>query len=96
MAFDREAEGLEAIEGGGLGLDARAPVRAVLDEDVGPGREVAAGRHRRVDLAQRAGAGVARVGVERQAGLLALRVDAGELGLGHEDLAARLERGGRR
>ena len=64
----------------------------VLEEDVEPGREAAARRYLRVDLAQRAGTAVARVGVERQSGLLALGVDARELGLGHEDLAARLER----
>ena len=65
---------------------------ALLEEDVEPGREVAAGRHPRVDLAQRARTAVARVGVERQALLLALRVDARELRLGHVDLAAHLER----
>ena len=46
----------------------------------------------RVLLAERAGAGVARVGVEGEARLLALGVDPGELRLRHEDLAARVER----
>ena len=54
--------------------------------------ELAARGDLRVLLAERAGAGVARVGVEREAGLLALGVDPGELGLGHEDLAAGVER----
>ena len=44
-------------------------------------------------LAERARAGVARVGVERQPGLLALGVDPRELGLGHEHLAADVDRG---
>ena len=90
IRVDREAERGEALEGGRLGRDGVA----VLDELVEPGRQLPARRDRRVDLAERAGAAVARVGVERQPGLLALLVDALELGLGHEDLAARLERGG--
>ena len=66
---------------------------AVLDQLVEPGRQLAAGRHGRVDLAERAGAAVPWVGVQRETGLLALLVDPRELGLGHVDLAARLERG---
>ena len=92
MALDREAERLEPIERGGLGLDRGAAIGAVLDEDVRPGSEIAAGGDRGVDLAQRTGAGVARVGIQRQAGLLALGVDARELGLRHVDLAPGLER----
>ena len=65
---------------------------ALLEELVAPGRQEPAGRDLRVLLAERARAGVARVGVERQARLLALGVDPGELGLRHEDLAARVER----
>ena len=90
LRVDREAERGQAIEGGRLGRDRVA----VLDQLVEPGRQLPAGRDLRVDLAERAGAAVARVGVEREPGLLALRVDALELGLGHEHLAARLERGG--
>ena len=67
---------------------------AVLDQLVEPGRQLPTRRDLRVDLAERARAAVARVGVERQAGFLALLVDALELGLGHEHLAPRLERGG--
>ena len=68
--------------------------RLVLDELVGPRRELACRGDRGVLLAQRAGAGVPRVGVQRQAQLLALRVDPGELGLGHVHLAAGVERDG--
>ncbi len=50
------------------------------------------GGHRRVLLAQRARARVARVGVQRQPGLLTLGVDAHELGLRHEYLAADIRR----
>ena len=77
-----------------LGRTAARPSAPVLDQDVEPRRQPAAGGHRGVDLPQRAGAAVARVGVQRQSGLLALGVDARELGLGHEHLAADLERGG--
>ena len=88
VRLDREAERLEARQRSDWVYGAPA----VLEEDVEPGREVAAGGDARVDLAQRAGAAVARVGVERQALLLALGVDARELRLGHVDLAAHLER----
>ena len=67
---------------------------AVLDQLVEPGRQLAAGGDGRVDLAERTGAAVARVGIQRQPGLLALGVDPLELGPRHEDLAARLERRG--
>ena len=67
---------------------------AVLDQLVEPGRQLPTRRDLRVDLAERTRAAVARVGVEREAGFLALLVDALELGLGHEHLAPRLERGG--
>ena len=70
---------------------ARSGRPAFLEQDVAPGREVAAGRDPRVQLAQRAGTAVARVGVERQTLLLALGVDARELRLGHVDLATHLE-----
>ena len=69
------------------GLAGRSAV-ALLEELVRPGREQPAGGDRRVLLAQRARARVARIGVERQARLLALGVDPHELGLGHEHLAA--------
>ena len=88
VGVDREAERGQPLERGRLGGDAVV----VLDELIEPGRQLPAGGDRRVDLAERARAAVARVGVEREAGLLALLVDAPELGLGHEDLAARVER----
>ena len=90
LRVDREAQRGEPLERGRLRRDRVA----VLDQLVEPGRQLPAGGDRRVDLAERARAAVARVGVERQPGLLALLVDPLELGLGHEDLAARLERGG--
>ena len=87
-----EAEALEPIQRLRLAGDRLgAGTRAVLQELVEPGRQAPAGGHGRVELAQRARPAVARVGVQRQAGLLALGVDPRELGLGHEDLAPRLE-----
>ena len=68
LRVDREAESGQAIEGGRLGRDRVA----VLDQLVEPGRQLPAGRDLRIDLAKRAGAAVARVGVEREPGLLAL------------------------
>ena len=92
LRVDREAERLEArARRRRLAVDARLPV---LDQLVQPGRELAARGDLRVLLAQAAGAAVARVRVQRQAQLLALRVDPRELGLGHEHLAPRLERRG--
>ena len=67
--------------------------RGLLQQLVGPEGEPTTGGHGRVELPQRARAAVARVGVERQPGLLALRVDPGELGLRHVDLATDLQRG---
>src|SRR5262249_8307197 len=79
-----EAQGLQPGEGRRLGVDAGDVV--LLDELVGPGAELPAGRDGWVFLAQRARAGVPRVGVERQAPFLAFGIDPGELGLRHEDL----------
>ncbi len=90
VRVDREAEGRQAVERRRLGGNVRRA--SLLEELVGPGRQQPIGRHLRVLLAERAGAGVSGVGVEREAGLLALGVDPGELGLRHEDLAPRVER----
>ncbi|MDP9481800.1 MAG: hypothetical protein M3P84_01090 [Chloroflexota bacterium] len=88
----READGFEPIEGGGLAVHAAGLLPFPLEKLVEPGRQAPAGRHGRVDLTKGARATVARIGVQRQAGLAALGVDPGELGLRHEDLAARVER----
>ena len=90
VRVDREAERRETRQRLGLGRHGLA----VLDQLVEPGRQLATGRDRRVDLAERARAAVPWVGIERETGLLALLVDPLELGLGHEDLAAGVERGG--
>ena len=93
IRVDRKAQALQPVEGGRL--LGRRPV-AVLEELVEPGRQLAAGGHLRVVLAQRARAAVARVGVERQPGLLALGVDPRELRPRHEHLAPDIGRGGLR
>ena len=87
--FDGEAEAASRSRAAGLALDRRRSSSTSWYE---PGRELAAGRHRRVLLAQGAGAAVARVGVQREAQLLALGVDPRELRLGHVHLAPGLER----
>ena len=66
----------------------------LLVQLVGPEAETAPGRDGRIELAKRTGPAVAGVGVERQPGLLPPRVDPGELGLRHVDLAASLQRRG--
>ena len=81
----RQPEPADPVERVGLG--SQGPV-AFLQQLVRPEGEQPAGRDGRVLLAQRARARVARIGVQRQPGLLALAVDAHELGLRHEDLAA--------
>ncbi len=86
VRLDREAERLQPIQGRCLSLHA-----ALLDEHVEPCGEAPAGGYRRVNLAQRTGAAVTWVGIQRQPGLLALGVDARELGLGHVHLAAHLD-----
>ena len=85
--------GYRALRRAGVPEERRL-ARPLLEKLVGPEAQPPAGRHGRVELAQRAGAAVARVGVERQPRLLALGVDPGELGLRHVDLAADLERDG--
>ncbi len=86
--IDRQTDGRETLERRGLGRHGVA----VLDQLVEPGRQLPTGGHGRIDLAERARAAVARIGIQREAGLLALLVDPLELGLGHEDFAASLER----
>ena len=90
VGVDREAEPGQSLEGGRLCRDDLG----VLDQLVEPGRQLAAGRDGRVDLPERTGAAVARIGIQRESRLFALLVDAPELGLGHEHLAACVERGG--
>ena len=90
VRVDGEAQRLEAVEGGRLAAHGLGGV--LFEQLVCPGGQQAVGGHLRVLLAERAGPRVARVGVEREAGLLALGVDPGELGLRHEDLAAGIER----
>ncbi len=90
VRVDRETERGEPPEGGRLAGD--VPRAAFLDELVGPRRQQPLGRDLGVLLAERARPRVARVGIERQARLLALGVDPGELALGHEHLAAGVER----
>ena len=58
---------------------------------VAPHRERARGRYRRIELAYRAGRGVARVRERRLAGLRALLVEGGERRPGHIDLTAHLD-----
>ncbi len=92
VRIDREAEGGQPIERGRLGNDARRT--ALLEELVGPRRQQPIRGDLRVLLAERARARVAGVRVEGKPCLLALRVDPGEFGLRHEDLAAGVERRG--
>ena len=88
IRVDRQPEARQPVERLVLGR-ARA---GVLDELVEPGRQLPARGHGRIDLAERARAAVARVGVERQAGCLAFLVDPCELRLRHEHLAANVGR----
>ncbi len=90
VGVDREAEPGQSLEGGRL----RRDDVGVLDQLIEPGRQLASGGDGRVDLPKRTGAAVARIGVQGEPGLLALLVDAPELGLGHEHLAPCVERGG--
>ncbi len=90
VRVDREAEGGQPPQRGRLARHGLRP--ALLDQLVGPRGQQARGRHLRVLLAERSGPRIARIGVERQPCLLALGIDARELALGHEHLAARVER----
>ena len=90
------------FEQAGLIVDLEAPLREAVEvfavaggravagvaHGVGEQRERTLGRLRRVDLAQRPGGGVARVGVEPQAGRLLGLVEGEEITLGEEDFAA--------
>ncbi len=87
MWLDGQPKRLHVLQCSRLGVG-----RALLDEHVEPRREAPARGDLRIDLAQRARAAVARIGVQRQPGFLALGVDARKLGLGHVDLAAGLDR----
>ena len=92
IGVDGEAEGVEPVERGRLGGDLRRA--SLLEELVGPGRQQPVGRNLRVLLAEGAGAGVAGIRIQREAGLFALGVDPGELRFRHEDLATGVEGGG--
>jgi hypothetical protein len=109
LRVHREAQRLEPGEGRRLAVDGHGaalgpgPGRLLehaglgrwrlLDQLVEPRGELPSGGDLRVLLAQAARAAVAWVRVQRESELLALRVDPGELGLGHEHLAPGLDRG---
>ena len=83
-----EAVGAEGVLEAGDGLVGGAFHLAVGVEDA---VERAGGDEFRVELLEGAGGGVAGVDEGGLAGLVALLVEAGEVGAGHEDLAADLE-----
>ena len=68
----------------------RGDRRADLAPAIGKEAEWPGGGDRRIQLAQRAGGGVARVGEDLAAGLSLPLVERGEVGAGHVDLAAHL------
>ncbi len=68
---------------------------AGLAQRIGEQQQPAARRDARVELAQAAGRGIARIGEQPLSGLLLRRVECQEIGLGHEDLAADFDARGR-
>ena len=85
---DLEPPGLERLQGLPLALRERA-----ADQAPGVGEEAQGARRgdRRVDLAQGAGGGVARIGVGALAGRLGRGVEGGEVVVAEIDLAAHLD-----
>ena len=92
LRVDRQAQLRQSSQGRRLGGHRR--LGTLVDELVEPGREPPAGGDGRILLAKGSGPAVAWIGVQRQAGLFTLGVDPGELGPGHVDLAASLDRQG--
>ena len=84
----RQAEALHRVDRAEL---RRGEGLADLAPGIGEEGERARGGDARVELAQRAGGEVARVGVDRLPRLGLAGVERGEIGVAHIDLAARLE-----
>ncbi len=89
LAADRDAPGLEGFEDADLGVRQAAALDAA--EAVGAQLQRAAGGDLRIELAQTAGRGVARVGEGLGAGRHLPGVERLEAGLGHEYLAAHFQ-----
>jgi hypothetical protein len=88
VGIDFEAEAGEFVEGGGMGVQGGL---AVAEEVVGVEVELAGGGNGGIEDAEGAGGGIAGVGVEGLAVLLALFVEAIEGVAGHDDFAADLK-----
>ena len=102
VALDRALHFVERVEALAVGLDLKAPgseqvedvgLRAHIDpavddlDRIGEHPEPAAAGDAGIELAERAGGGVARVGEQRFAGFFALLVGSAEAGVGQVDLA---------
>ena len=89
-AIDAEAPALEPLEKIPLCLADIGGGAAVLEHAPGIGEEaqLSLRRNRRVELAQRTGRGIARVGIERQSGRIPAGVQRCEIVLAHIDFAA--------
>ena len=88
----RQAEASHGLDRAELG---RSEGLADFAPGVGEKRQRPLGGHARIELAQRAGGEIARIGVDRLAGRRLARVERGEIGVAHVDFAARLENLGR-
>ena len=88
----RQAEAAHGLDRAELG---RREGLADFAPGIGEERQRPLGGHARIELAQRAGSEVARIGVDRLAGGGLARVQRGEVGVAHVDFAARLEDLGR-
>ena len=86
--IDRQAEALERVDRADLRRRERL---ADLAPGVGEETQRPPGGDPRVELAQRAGGGVARIGEDRLARRRLARVERGEIGVRHIDFAARFE-----
>ncbi|MNZ54724.1 hypothetical protein D3C78_726350 [compost metagenome] len=85
---DRQPPALEGLENAGVGI---RQLTLELTDTVGTELQRATGGHLRIELAQAAGGGIARIGEGLAAGLDGPRIQRLEAGARHEHLAAHLQ-----